>query len=152
MIKGIIFDFNRTIYDPDKQALSEGALDILKTLKQQGYKMALMSSANNKEEREVFVKQLGIKKFFNKIITIIEGREEKSIKHFEECAQGMDLPNNQVLAVGDNIKREIAIGNQAGMTTVRYQVGKHAQEKPASEEEKADYVITHFNQLINLLK
>ena len=36
MIKGVIFDYNRTIYDPGKGNLSDGALEVLLGLNKDG--------------------------------------------------------------------------------------------------------------------
>ena len=42
MQKAIIFDFNRTLYDPQAQLLMPEALDVLRLLQRVGYKMFLI--------------------------------------------------------------------------------------------------------------
>ena len=39
MIKCVIFDFNRTLYDPEKDGFFEGVMDVLTKLKNNGFKL-----------------------------------------------------------------------------------------------------------------
>jgi len=50
MIKGIIFDFNWTIYDPEKDDLTEGAKELLDILRREGCKLCIVGK-KTKEDR-----------------------------------------------------------------------------------------------------
>ena len=51
MIRGVIFDFNRTLYDPDSRQLAEGALQLLGRLRSRGYAMCLISKKSAEDRR-----------------------------------------------------------------------------------------------------
>jgi len=54
MIKCVIFDFNRTVYDPEKNDFCLGFLDLSQILKERGIKIGLISTGG--DSRLVLVK------------------------------------------------------------------------------------------------
>ena len=87
MIKGIIFDFNRTLYDPDTGQLVDGATTLLKSLHGKGYLLCLISK-KSVEGRKEQITSLGLDRYFIKIL-IIEGNKLEA--HFMECLKAMAL-------------------------------------------------------------
>ena len=146
MIRGIIFDFYRTLFDPEQEALMPGALPLLQTLQQQGYKLCLISRKSTKERREN-ISRFRLDKFFMHIIVA----EEKTKQHFEECLTVMKLPGTEVAVVGDRVKTEIYFGNLLGMKTIWFKMGKFAAEEPQRKEEKPSYVITDLREVLGCL-
>lgn len=122
----IIFDYNRTIFDPDIDALYPGVLDLLSTLSQKN-KLFLIS--RNEPARKDRMKELGIEKYFQKVAFVAE----KSPREFQEMAGD----GKNVLVVGDSITDEIKIGNRLGFITVRLKKGKFAMETPMQQDEIA---------------
>lgn len=62
MIKTIIFDWKRTLYDPDTGVLIEGALDFLEYLKNKNIPMVLIGKGGEDMNEEV--DRLGVRYYF----------------------------------------------------------------------------------------
>ncbi len=147
MAKGVIFDYNRTIYDPDTHALSEGALEVLAVCRERHLRMSLISTGDS--SRSLEIEQLGIAHFFDKIIIVPKDKgEEKTRGHFEECARAMGLPYHHIAVVGDRVRSEIRLGNALGMHTYWYKRGKYAAEEPSAKEEHPEHTITSLAELL----
>ena len=148
MIQGVIFDFNRTLFDPITDKLTEGAITLLEKLKDK-YKLALLSVAITKteQERKQQIHDLGLEKYFCWIKVI----SKKTLNDFTECTQKMELDPKEVLVVGDRITSEITLGNQLNMTTVRFKSGKFSVEEPQNKLQEPNHVITRLDELLQYL-
>ncbi|MFH1849800.1 MAG: HAD family hydrolase [archaeon] len=145
MIKGIIFDFNWTLYDPKAKAPTTGAIDLLKTL--QDYRLCLVScciSGISVEKRKEQIATLGLLEYFDNIVVV---EHEKTEKDFRHCAEEMKLPPEQILVIGDRITSEIQFGNRLGMTTVRLRHGEHSKAEPENKDQQPDHEITSLAEL-----
>ena len=136
----IIFDYNRTIFDPDTDNLYLGVLELLKKLSSK-YELFLIS--RNEPTRKKRLEELNIKNYFQKILFV----NEKSKQVFEEIAGN----TKKVIVVGDSISDEIKIGNQLGFFTIRLKKGKFATEIPKNKKEIAKFEITDINDLENII-
>ena len=145
-IKGIIFDFNRTIYDPEAEKLTEGALDLLKRLKAADYKLALISGAGDGETREGLIKSLGIDQFFDYVEIVKTVKNETT---FQAGCDYIGLKPEEIAVVGDRVRRGIRIGNNLGMLTIWYKQGKFATELPESDMDQPDYTITRLKEVLD---
>ena len=143
MIKGVIFDFNRTVYNPETDKLTEGLLELLIELKDKNYKLALLSKKTRPDRREQ-ITNLGLDEYFIDIQVIEGGKTEEN---FVQTLNIMGLKSEEVLVVGDRIKSEIVLGNKVGMKTVWYQSGKFATESPEINMEKPDYIIKILKEI-----
>ena len=148
MIKGAIFDFNRTIYDPESDALIEGSLDLLEKLISEGYKLCLLSKKTTKDRRQQ-ISNLGLDEYFLGI-QVIEGK--KSVENLERCRQVMSLKASEIAVVGDRVQGEISLGNQLGMVTIWYKSGKFSNEMPQNESQKPTHTITKLEETLQYLK
>lgn len=144
MGKIIVFDFNRTLFDPEKGELFPQAEKVLKTLSQKGFSLFLVSRG---EDREVLINELGIKKYFKKIVV----NKEKTLASFEETIRGewIELENSYV--IGDQVKREITFGNLLGFKTVWLKKGKFAFESSVGVAEKPDFEIKNLEEILDLV-
>lgn len=136
----IIFDYNRTIFDPETDNLYPGVLELLQKLSAK-YQLFLIS--RNEPARKRRLEELNIKNYFQKISFV----NEKSKQVFEEI--GGNTKN--VIVVGDSISDEIKIGNQLGFITVRLKKGKFSSEIPKNKDEFAKYEITDINELESII-
>jgi len=136
----IIFDYNRTIFDPDADNLYLGVLELLQKLSSK-YELFLIS--RNEPTREKRLEELNIKNYFQKILFV----NEKSKQVFEEIVGN----TKKVIVVGDSISDEIKIGNQLGFFTIRLKKGKFATEIPKNKKEIAKFEITDINDLENII-
>jgi len=109
----IIFDYNRTIFNPETENLYEGAFELLSDLVKD-HELYLVSA--NEVGREEKMKKFGIDIFFKKALFV----NNKTVEIFEEIA----FKGENVFVVGDNIYSEIKTGNQMDFTTVLVKQGK----------------------------
>ena len=136
----IIFDYNRTIFDPDTDNVYPGVLELLQRLSAR-HELVLVS--RNEPARKKRIEELTITNYFQKIVFV----NEKSKQLFKEIAGN----EKKVMVVGDSISDEITIGNQLGLITVRLKKGKFAVEIPKDNNELARYEITDINELENII-
>ena len=57
-MKTAIIDFNRTLWNPDTNNLIPGAQELLQLLKGKEIKLALISAASDKKERQILIKSI----------------------------------------------------------------------------------------------
>lgn len=142
MPKQIIFDFNRTLYQPELGQLVPKSKTVLKKLKKRGYTLFLVARAV--PGRKQLMKSLGITQYFSKVITT--PRKSKAL--FKKLAS---KKSKDCTVVGDRTRNEIAIGNSLGMTTIWLNQGKFKTEKPRNKKEKPSYTIYRLSRLLTLL-
>lgn len=140
-MKAIIFDFNRTLYNPETDKLINGCLIVLKFFSQ-NKKLALITTETG--DRQNKIGQLGIDKFFK----IILPTREKTKKDFLKCCQFLGVKPKDVMVVGDRVRGEIAIGNKLGMFTVQFKNGKFAKELPENGFEIPKLIIKDLRELL----
>ncbi len=136
----IIFDYNRTIFDPETDNLYLGVLELLQKLSAK-YELFLIS--RNEPERKRRFEELNIKNYFQKILFV----NGKSRKVFE----GISGDTKNVIVVGDSISDEIKIGNQLGFVTIHLKKGKFSTEIPKNKYEFAKFEITDINELESII-
>ncbi len=144
MRKIIVFDFNRTIYDPERRQLLPDVNHVLKTAKERGYELHLISTAN--PSRAELIKSLGIAEYFM-MVTITENKA----KEFSLLAADNDIDKAASFVVGDRVRGEISYGNQAGLQTIWLRAGKFAEELPVLSHEKPRYVVEKLIEVLNIL-
>ena len=133
----IIFDYNRTIFNPETQELYPGVFELLNYLYNR-HDLFLISHIE--KGREDVISGFGIEKFFKKIIFA----ESKSIQIFSEIIK---TKTKQTIIVGDRIRGEIAIGNELRCITVWLKQGKFKEEGPRNKREKPTYTINDISEL-----
>ena len=139
----IIFDFNRTIYDPDSKGFCKGALECLQHL---SGKHALYLVVKGGDERKELIESLRIKQYFKSVSV----QPEKSVEQFIACKEDCP-PDTTWYVVGDRVKKEIRYGNECGMKTIWYKSGKFAEEEPSEEIEKPDVTISDLSELKEII-
>lgn len=141
----IIFDFNRTLYNPESQRIIASAKYVLATLKKRGYPLYLISRAE-KSRRET-IKNNGIEKFFKGIV--ICRQKNKSI--FQKIAKREAANTSFSFIIGDRIKEEIAIGNKMGIQTIWFKNGKFKNELPKNKTERPDFIVKKLKEILRII-
>lgn len=145
MIKTIIFDWKRTLYDPNTKHLIDEAIDLLEYLKVKQIKLVLIGKGADEMHNEVG--KLGVGKYFTKVI-FQEG--EKNIEQFRQFVS-VENPQ-QTVFIGDRIKSELKIGRQLGAITIWVKHGKFADEEPANEEEEPTITVHSLKDCLRVLR
>lgn len=143
-MKSIIFDYNRTIYNPEEGVVYPGSLELLQKYKDSGFALFLVAKGGTDRQKQI--EDLNIKHFFRRIIVHTEKTKDDFIEVMNECEKKTEL-----FVVGDRIKKEIRFGNECDMTTIWLKKGKFKDEEPELEIEKPDYVIHELNELESII-
>ena len=138
MIRGIIYDFVRTLYDLEKGQLFDGVLAMLNSFRDLGLKQGLVSFGG--EEKEKLIQGLGL----GGILDWYRVVEEKTPEVFRSFGEHFNLPAGQVLVVGDLVNEEVAVGRRLGMATVWLKAGKFSE---AAAGAAPDFTIAAINDL-----
>ncbi|MDP2704316.1 MAG: HAD hydrolase-like protein [bacterium] len=139
----IIFDFNRTLYDPNTDSLVSGALQVLQRFSL-AFSLYLLST--DSPSRLFCIKDLGIERYFKKIVLV----PEKSIPVFEFLARFADIPSSYV--VGDRVRSEIRMGKTVGFQTIWVQSGKFSEETPRTATEQPDHTVSSLLEILSLIR
>lgn len=141
----IIFDWKRTLYDPESKKLITGALKILKLLTTKWSKVILIGKGGDEMYQEV--KRLKIKKYFSKII-FQEGKKDMMI-----FSQFISIKNPRLtMVVGDRVQSEIEIGNTLKATTIWIKNGKFSEELPLSKIQEPTFTLNSLVELLNFFR
>jgi FMN phosphatase YigB (HAD superfamily) len=112
----LIFDFNRTIFNPDSGALFADALPTLQALRERGAKLGLVSRREG--SRDSLISRLGIRAYFD----CIELVDEKTVATFRQMVATLGstaaahVPE-RVLGIGRALGYETAWFDPSGRVT-----------------------------------
>lgn len=137
----IIFDYNRTLYNPDTDSLYPDTIEVLEHYKEKGIKMFLVSKGDKAREK----KTEDIKHYFEKVTV----SPKKNIFMFLDIVASQDKAEYHV--VGDRIRQEITFGNQLGMKTYWLKQGKFATEGPEQSIEEPDHTINSLKDITKFI-
>ena len=141
----VIFDFNRTLFDPEKKGLLTCAKDLLSDLRKKGYGLLLLSHG---QADKALVDRLGIRGYFEEIIL----SRAKSKKDFEKAIGNRQIDLKESFVVGDRIKKEVRIGNELGFKTIWLRRGKFDSELPKKANEEPNFVIGELAEVTNIIQ
>ena len=141
----VIFDFNRTLYDPETGDLVVGARKVLDDLRARSIPLYLVSK--NEEGRSRILEDLGVKDAFEEIFYA----NDKSPSLFLEIAGRAGLNPADIFVVGDYLHKEIRSGNIAGMKTIHFKSGKFANLAPQTPADHPWRTITDFSDSLTII-
>jgi len=137
----IIFDYNRTIFNPEIDALYTGVLELLKELSD---RHSLVLVSKDEIGRENKLKDFGIAQYFENTVFV----KEKTNEVFKNLVKD----DEKVLVIGDRVRGEISVGNQLGFITIWVKQGKFANEIPQNQNEIPNHAIDEIKQLSEIIK
>jgi len=148
--KYIIFDWGRTIYDPETKQLFPETINTLSYLKAK-YDMAIVALATKGEhiieERMNFIKENNLDKYFTEILMDIENKDSL----YEAFINKFNIVPEKLIIVDDRVVRGIKWGNNFGCTTVWVKNGKFSEELPYNETGQPTYTIKNIGELVGIL-
>jgi len=139
----IIFDFNRTLFDPKNDSLFQGALEMLKYFHKQSFQLVLLGKGDAKRREKI--SNLNIEQYFSEIYIV----KEKSLSQLEKIKTANK--GRIIYSVGDRIKKEIKLGNILGITTIWFKNGKFSNDIPEFKEETPSYTISSLSELKKII-
>lgn len=141
----IIFDWKRTLYNPDTTELIKGAKELLEYAKSKTSKLILIGKGAQEMHEEV--ERLAVKEYFSDII-FQEGKKDPEM--FRQFVSPSD--SEDTFFIGDRIRSELAVGKELGATTIWVKNGKFADELPESKDQSPDYTVSSLAECLDLLK
>ena len=141
----IVFDFMRTLYDPDSSLLYPETQSLLKFLEKFS---ELHLITRNEGQREYLIEELGIRKYF----TSIHFLDRKTQKSFQEIIDSKKNEYEEIYCIGDVVWEEIMVGNKLGWKTIWLKHGKFGNTIPKDEAEIPWKIITSLGELKEIFK
>ncbi len=115
-IKGLILDLDNTLTTHDNPVPADGILEWLDCMKKNNIRLMIVSN-NHPPRVKPFADMLGLD-------FVSEGRKPLT-KGFREASQKMNLPKNQLAAVGDQIYTDVLGANLYGIKMLYVQPIEH---------------------------
>ncbi len=138
----IIWDFNRTIYDPDTKKLVPGVRGVLDALFASGCTMVLVS--RHEGQRRLLLQKYHLEKYFADVRFV----EQKSTALFREIVA--QFPHDRVYVIGDYLHSEIYYGNATGAHTIWLKRGKFAHMTTRSNQDAPDDVAHNMQDVARI--
>lgn len=138
MIPTIIFDWKRTLFNPNTQKLMPHTKKVIASLHRQRMNLVLIGKGDPSLVDDV--QRLGLSPYFSEI------RFTGTEKNIETFSSFVTNPK-QTYVVGDRVRGEIKIGNQLGAITIWIKQGKFAHELPLAADEIPQITIRNIREL-----
>lgn len=143
--KIIIFDFNRTLYDPVNKKIFPGADEILKKMKRLGFELFLVAQDRDGQRYEI-IEKTNILIFFDKVSVL----PEKNFDCFKAILEE-NIDRSSSFVVGDYIRQEILFGNILGLKTIWIKDNSLSGNFPVVSEEHPNFVVNSINEILGII-
>ena len=150
MIKLVIFDYGRTLFDREKDALFPDTVDVVRELSKR-FKLCIVSYSPDEEVpgRIDVLRKNGILDCFEGLHFVDD--PERKFDKYDEVLRTRGLEAPEVAVVDDYVIRGIAWGNQRGATTIWFRRGKFADVLPNDQTGEPTFTIKALSDLLPLL-
>lgn len=142
--KVVIFDWMRTLYDPEREKLMPGALDLCRKLASRGVILAIISRGEPERKRQIRASAL------INYCPMVSVEKEKSLRQFRRTVTRFP-PGADFFVVGDRVKEEIRMGNFLGLTTIWLEKGKFRKEVPETFGEQPNFTIRSLSEVWSII-
>ncbi len=144
-MKAAIFDYNRTLFDPEQGSLFPCVIDVLELIKKR-IKLAVMAKGGTARLKQI--EEFGLPRYFDVMII----NQKKDLNGFKTCFEELGVMPEETYVIGDRILKEIKFGNELGAVTIWFRNGKFKDELPKNKKEAPNYTITNFKDLLKVIK
>jgi putative hydrolase of the HAD superfamily len=132
-----------------------GAGEVLKTLYERGYLIALVADGEEQSFTNVYIENGLGGCFHTRTISEIVGIQKPSERMFQDAMDKNGLceaDKKRIIMVGNNIRKDVAGANRFGITSVLLDWSPRYNMIPENEDEKADYIIHQPAELLELVE
>lgn len=113
--------------EPDAWHVFEDVLPVLEELKARKLRLAVVS--NWDERLRILLERLRLASYFDPIVISIEvGHAKPAAELFRRAVEGLGLPPEEILHVGDSAKEDVAGAKGAGLKAVLLERGKPVRD------------------------
>jgi putative hydrolase of the HAD superfamily len=164
-IKAILIDLGDTLIyeDPteDKKIteaeiiLIDHAKEVLKELKERGYKIALVSNTYYSGDEEVtrVLDKVGLVKYFDAIVTSLTfGKNKPDPNIFLYALKKINAAPEEAVMIGNRIETDIKGAKCVGMKAIHFYWRDKYKNKPDSELEVPDKVIRSLKEVLKAIE
>jgi|GEM_PF-1559767 len=145
MNKGpVIFDFNRTLFDPTIYALYHGVLPMLEELSKE---RQLFLFSRKGWDRNLLLEQLGI----DTHLTASYFVEKKTPENLGQILKDHSLEADESIMVGDMLSDEVRVASELGMKTVWFQQSRFGSILADPALCVPDHTVSSISELRELL-
>jgi FMN phosphatase YigB (HAD superfamily) len=147
MIKTIVFDWGRTIYDKENEKLFSETKNVLEYCSGK-YDLAVVSLAidDNIEGRFSKIDEYDIRKYFKVILFHVNDKESL----LRNTIGNLNIKAEEVMVIDDRIKR-LSFPIKIGCQTIWIKKGKFSNEEPDNQSGKPDYIVESLEEILNIL-
>lgn len=133
--------------------LEKNSLVILEWLKENDYKIGLISNASDSDDVFCLLERFNLKKYFDHIVISAEfGWRKPHNKIFTHAMQLFNAEPTSCLMVGDRLDMDIHGAKMAGIQSVWITRRSIHKDKLQQFETKPDHQISNLEELIKILK
>ena len=154
MVKAVFFDLGDTLINEETGGLLPYAREVLRRLRSEGYRLALIcnaTTATGKEVREI-LRNARIEEFFDAVMVSTDvGYRKPDEGIFRIALERLGLQAEQVAMVGNRVSSDILGGNRVGMTTVLVKWNARYPEEVTGELERPNYTIGSLRELLPII-
>lgn len=140
-IMHIIFDYNRTLFNPETGTLYEGVLDVLTQLSKR-HTLSLVTRLE--PGRQDVFQTLGIADFFKHTMFVAK-------KTIEDFASIITTPTHTII-VGDRLADEIQIAALLDCISVWVKQGKFVDDDVHNKDIQPRHIIRDIRELLDVIK
>lgn len=119
---------------------------LLQRLRDRGLRLGIV--ANQPQAARARLVRAGIAEFFDyQGLSGATGFSKPDRRAFEMAAGALGVPPAGCIMIGDRIDNDIAPARALGMATILFRGGRHRRQRPRSEAEEPDAVVTDVLEL-----
>lgn len=133
----------------------EGASDMLRSLKEAGYRIALVADGEYQSFMNIYQENGLLYCFDTLTISELVGEQKPSGLMFEDAMEKnglVQVDKRRIVMVGNNIKKDITGANRFGITSILLDWSPRYDMLPKTQEQIPDYIIHKPEELIPLIE
>ena len=130
----------------------DGGLEVIRELKNRGFKLGIISNLIGEEEIYGWLKQDGLEPYFDTVIlsSICHIRKPDPEMYWMGCRE-LGLKPEECASIADNLNRDITGAKRAGIgANILFISPEKLAKKTLTDENRPDYIIHRFTDALNL--
>ncbi len=145
----IIFDFNRTLFNPDPEpgSLNPGAVDTIMELRRTGHIVCIVSREIPKSDRSKKIKELGFDEIVNRVEIVFEADKQPA---YSICIKAFQDKTKEIYVIGDYQQYDLIPAKNLNCKTIWFKSGIFSETYAVGFT--PDWTITKLNEVIYIVK
>lgn len=131
-LRAVIFDFNRTLYDPETDSFYPGVFEMLRTLHASDLKLGLWS--RDEKARAETISRDGLRELFDHVLIV----RSKSAEDIRQLCLVLGVQPSETAVVTDPVRSDLAAAKEVGTHVICVRQGKFVSDLPYAPEEQPD--------------